>query len=344
MAARSAAGAGAGAGTTAAGMDAAAAKALLSRTEGGASVYSHLTEVILKLVTEQPAHALAAFEKISAGVKAGTFVGGAGAGASTSVGASAAAEVAAALTARLAKEAALFKAPGDEDGNAGEESQNLAEEANYLEWAGISFGRTETFRLHLALKHLAAKYPARQLRLWGKLLGADGDYVIAEGVMDPEGDEEDATDALGNTIQKTGEGPNKFTYFVTTGAGDAWTRLPNVTPHQIIVARQSRRLLTGRLDAAVGGHPPFPGVELNFLRAKIAIISAATVLAPTGAFTPVDGDEDGNIQAADEWEAPDLTSIECVNARRNATRAPHCCPVICRLPACAARGCTRTWT
>ncbi len=71
-------------------------------------------------------------------------------------------------------------------------------------------------------------------------------------------------------------------YFVSRFAGDAWTRLPNVTPHQVSVARKLRRVLTGRLDAAVGGHPPFPGTEASYLRARIALITADTVVSPVG--------------------------------------------------------------
>ena len=74
----------------------------------------------------------------------------------------------------------------------------------------MSIGSEESFRLHQALRHLAIKFPARNLRFWGKVLGTEGDYIVAEGEMDPE-DEEDATDARGNAIEKTGEGANKWT-------------------------------------------------------------------------------------------------------------------------------------
>ena len=79
------------------------------------------------------------------------------------------------------------------------------------------------------------------------------------------------------------------------------------------MARAIRRFLTGDLEAPVKGHPPFPGKEANYVRALIALISAATVLAPTGAYTAVDGDEEGAITAnEEEWEGPDLAAVECV--------------------------------
>lgn len=292
-------------------MDISAAKALLQKQEGGTSVYDHLTEVILKVLVEQPANAVAAFEQLSSSVKAGTYPviePGARAG-----GAAAASELSGALTARLAAQSDLFKAPGGEEGPAGAAVQDFTEEANYLEWAGVSFGRTEAFRIHLSLKHLAAKFPATQLRFWGKILGKEADYYIAEGVMEGDGSEaEDAVDGMGNALQKTGEGPNKFTYFACNGIGQPWSKLPNVTPHQIIVARQIRRYLTGNKAAPVAGHPPFPGTEENLLRATIALITAATVAVPSSMYTPVPDDENGAIQNNEDeaWTIGEVASVE----------------------------------
>lgn len=299
-------------------MDAATAKAWLQRKEGASSLYEHLTAVLLKLITEQPDGGLAAFEAISSQVKSASFPDQ-GAGGRPGAAGAAAAEATEAEAATLRALAALFRAPGAapegsdaEPTGPGEPVQDLTDEANYLEWAGIGLGRTDMFRLHLALKHLAAKYPAKRLRFWGKILGTRGDYIVAEGVMDPDGEEpEDAKDALGNQIQKTGEGPNKYTYFVCSSIGGSWTRLPNVTPHQIIVARQIRRFFTGALDAAVGGHPPFPGNEANYLRAQIALISSATAASPAGVFVAVDGDEEGDVAPnEEEFDAPDLSSLD----------------------------------
>jgi len=296
-------------------MDVAKAKALLQRREGGASVYDHLTEVVLKLISDTPTDALATLEQLSASIKSAGY-----SSTSNARGDASAQEVAAARASHLAAQAKLFGVPGapekegDEPFGPGEPVQDFTDEANYLEWAGVSFGKTESFRIHLALKHLAAKEAsAKNLRFFGKIFGRSADYYVVEGVVDPSGDEEDAKDALGNAIQKTGEGPNRFTYFVSPsiGSGAAWVRLPNVTPHQIIVARTNRRVLTGDLSAPVGGHPPFPGNESNYLRALIALISASTAIAPSGVFTAVDGDENGAIQPNEEpGDAPDLTQID----------------------------------
>lgn len=288
-------------------MDVSTAKALLQRKEGATSVYDHLKEIVLKVITDQPANAVTSFEAISANIKAGAFPS---TGPEARVGGDAGLEEHnQARIARIKAHNELLKVPGGEEGTPGEPVQDLLEDAYYLEWAGVSFGRTDMYRLHLSMKHLAAKFPVRALRFWGKLLGVKGDYIVVEGEMDAEGEEDaEAKDGLGNTIQLTGQGPNKYTYFVCHNIGDEWTKLPNVTPHQIVVARKARRFLTGDLAAPVGGHPPFPGNEANYARSLIAIISAATVLAPSGAFTAVEDDEEGAIAPnEEEWEAPDMT-------------------------------------
>jgi radial spoke head protein 4A len=278
-------------------------------------VYDHLTEVVLKLVSDQPDAALAVLETISAQVKGASFP--AQAPADRVGGEAAAAEARAARSGYLGAQAALFGAPkpNEEGGATGEPVQDFTDESGFLEWAGVSFGKTGNFRLHLSLKHLAAKFPtAKNLRLFGKLLGTAHDYYVAEAVMEaPEGEEDGAKDALGNLIQKTGEGPNKFTYFVCNGVGLPWTRLPQVTPHQVIVARQVRRFLSGDLAAPVQGHPPFPGNEAGYLRALIALIAAGTSVAPAGVFQAVDGDESGAIEPVPEdaaGDAPDLSSLD----------------------------------
>ena len=53
-------------------------------------------------------------------------------------------------------------------------------------------------------------------------------------------------------------------------------------PAEIVVARQIRKHFTGSLDADVLSFPPFPGKELNYLRAQIARISATTHISPAG--------------------------------------------------------------
>lgn len=62
--------------------------------------------------------------------------------------------------------------------------------------------------------------------------------------------------------------------------GLPWVCLPDVTPAQITVARQIRKLFTGHLDTPIVSYPPFPGNEANYLRTQIARISAGTQVSP----------------------------------------------------------------
>lgn len=88
-----------------------------------------------------------------------------------------------------------------------------------------------------------------------------------------------------------------------------WVRLPFVTPAQITVARQIRKLFTGRLDTPVVSYPPFPGNEANYLRAQIARISAGTHVSPLGFYQlKEDEGEDEEVQDTIE-ENPDFEGI-----------------------------------
>lgn len=47
---------------------------------------------------------------------------------------------------------------------------------------------------------------------------------------------------------------------------------------------QIKRYFTGDLEAPVPGYPPFPGTEINLLRAQIARITAGVCVSPAGFF------------------------------------------------------------
>jgi len=84
------------------------------------------------------------------------------------------------------------------------------------------------------------------------------------------------------TINPEGaEGGNRYAYWVANSVHGEFTKLPPVTPEQIIAARRLRRMFTGNLDTVVGGHPPFPGgTEKEFLRAVIGLITMETHVVP----------------------------------------------------------------
>lgn len=197
---------------------------------------------------------------------------------------------------------------------------NLPEQAALFEWAGVSLGRENMYLLYLSLKQLAAAKSA-PMRFWGKLVTRDGDYYVAETKT-----AENPAEELEARLQMEGtEGPNKYTYFVSKSPSDAasWKELPHVTPDQIVVARQIRRLLSGNLDAPVPSFPPFPGgLEANLVRAIIACVTADTVLALTGTLAAEEGAEDGeftSINPADEEEVAGMAAPSIEELRDLAT-------------------------
>lgn len=211
---------------------------------------------------------------------------------------------------------------------------DIMENSFYFEQAGVGLGREESFRIFLALKQLTDAYKLKSCRFWGKILGTDSNYVIAEVDFrdgeDPyeEIDKDKQPDVTTPTVNPSldlvseqggelevnesdeelpqsdykqaviipkefyGDGCNSKVYYVCNDAGLSWHRLPPVTPLQIHVSRQIRKVMTGDLDAPVVSYPPFPGNEANFLRAQIARISACTHISPQGFFIFEEDDEE----------------------------------------------------
>ncbi|KAA8589875.1 hypothetical protein FQN60_013240 [Etheostoma spectabile] len=211
---------------------------------------------------------------------------------------------------------------------------NVSELAFYLEQAGVGLGREETQRIFLALKQLVESQGLLRCRLWGKVLGTESSYIVAEAEY-REGEEEEEEqsfdenepdtedtemDPLPQSIYKPppevpkealGTGANKYVYYVCKEPGLPWVKLPSVSPAQITAARQIRKFFTGRLDNPVVSYPPFPGNEANYLRAQIARISAGTQVSPQGFFQA--GEEEGeeeDTSPLDSYEAnPDFEGL-----------------------------------
>jgi hypothetical protein len=61
---------------------------------------------------------------------------------------------------------------------------DVVEEGRLFEWAGLSFGDDETYRLSKSLRRLALLSGASRLRFWGKIYGNQKDYLVVEGVLD----------------------------------------------------------------------------------------------------------------------------------------------------------------
>ncbi|KAM9034721.1 radial spoke head protein 6 homolog A [Sarcophilus harrisii] len=231
---------------------------------------------------------------------------------------------------------------------------NIIESAFYFEQAGVGLNSDETFRIFLALKQLVEQQPIQTCRFWGKILGLERNYLVAE-VEFREGEEEEVEEEGEELVEGAGEamegrdeeegeedeekevdeppkstwkpppvipreesrtGANKYLYFVCNEPGRGWTRLPHVTPAQIVNARKIKKFFTGRLETPIVSYPPFPGTEANYLRAQIARISAGTQISPLGyyQFGEEEGDEEeeGGAGRDSYEENPDFEGIPVV--------------------------------
>lgn len=73
------------------------------------------------------------------------------------------------------------------------------------------------------LKKLITSSGASSIRLWGKIVGTEKDYYVAEGVLESgggEGGEEGAEPVEG--MEARGSGVNKYVYWVCNGPLGQW--------------------------------------------------------------------------------------------------------------------------
>ncbi|CAM9242731.1 unnamed protein product, partial [Chrysoparadoxa australica] len=247
---------------------------LQKESKDGVNLYDHLTSVLLKVISERPENASESFEHISASVKE------AKAKVTAAVSTVSREQAKSAQLDWVAKSSALFTVP-DEPPEGGPALPDILDEANMWQWAGVSLGQMETYRIYLAVKKLAESLPGEHetLRFWGRITTRDGNYLIAEGrTLDEQLGEFD------ESAQEGSAGANRYTYWTSKGPGQSWVQLPPVTQAHITASRAIKKYLTGDLGAPVRGYPPFPGTERNLLRALIARISAGTAVSPSGFF------------------------------------------------------------
>ncbi|XP_043849837.1 radial spoke head protein 6 homolog A [Dromiciops gliroides] len=228
---------------------------------------------------------------------------------------------------------------------------NIIESGFYFEQAGVGLNSDETFRIFLSLKQLVEQQPIQTCRFWGKILGLERNYLVAE-VEFREGEEEEEEEEAEELVEGAGEGvegrgeeegeedeekevdeppkstwkpppvipredsrtgANKYLYFVCNEPGRTWTKLPHVTPAQIVNARKIKKFFSGHLERPIVSYPPFPGTEANYLRAQIARISAGTQISPLGfyQFGEEEGDEEeeGGAGRDSYEENPDFEGI-----------------------------------
>jgi len=255
------------------------------------NVYAHLGKVIDRVVAEKPKDACSLVEVLSAFVKEQAPLPCAANGATLE---------SEEIASRVKALRQLDQAPAEE----GAPIQvcaipDFTEDAETLSWTGLGLGEAEAYQVMCSLRNLAAnqKDGLNKLRFWGKVLGTEADYYVAEAQRDGGGDDEADPDA-----EASGTGANVFTYFVTNDLAAEWRRLPDIKPKEVIAARAIKRLVTGNAGSKVITHPYFDGKEEVYLRAQIARITADTTICPKGFLQK---EEDGeNIEENAEFVCP----------------------------------------
>lgn len=306
-------------------------QALLKVDSGSGSLHEHLVRLSRTLAEQKPGEALAQLETLSRHLKRSNFRGTGAPDKALPTVADAEAE-----EARLqwcGDILNLVRAPSDPTAAPKVLGvvQNFLQDAAMFRWAGIGFSQQESYHIGCSLRKLAADSPSiESLRLWGKILGTEGDYYVAEGVLqsipkvpNPDGEPEKQfvlPDSPEFDIEPRGQGANTFTYWISAGGCAPWVRLPAARASHIVASRAIKRLMTGNADSPVLSMPWFPGKERHLLRSQIARISASCTLAPSGYYEPDEEAGEGKIKEtenpAESFPAPDALCTDAAWVHR----------------------------
>ena len=60
---------------------------------------------------------------------------------------------------------------------------DIISQANIFEWAGITFNKTEWYKIRIAMKKLLIENNCEYIRFFGKIFGIDSDYYIMLGIL-----------------------------------------------------------------------------------------------------------------------------------------------------------------
>jgi len=185
---------------------------------------------------------------------------------------------------------------------------DFIENIKLLEWAGISFGQEESYRIYKSIVRLSKVTGAKSMRFWGKILATKRDYYVVEGELK---EVEETEIPFGH--EPRGKGVNKYVYWVTDNILDDWVQLPDANPAHITAARQFKQILTGDLNAKVHANPPFLGKERHLLRAQIARIGHATTIFPKGMLEPNE-EQEGELVYTEDFTQPPLADLNSTEA------------------------------
>eukprot|EP00921_Rhytidocystis_pertsovi_P020687 GHVQ01032997.1.p1 GENE.GHVQ01032997.1~~GHVQ01032997.1.p1 ORF type:complete len:343 (-),score=65.94 GHVQ01032997.1:85-1113(-) len=276
----------------------------------GNSLYEHLCRLIATIVAEKPTDPLASFECFSRYVKDVTAPPLLTAAATDGIVAAKMSDEAIqagktwaeSLRPSIESESSLENSIGQQL----VEMPDIFQQMNTLKTAGVGFGDMETYSIYCNMKVLLTQAEGMEwVRFWGKLLGVDNDYWIAEGQADKG--------TVAGQVDRVG--PNRWVYWVKPVQGnEPWTMLGDVTREDIQAASRIQKIVKGDLDAVVISHPWFGGTERRYIRALIATIGNDTVVCPAGYYLPPkDGDEGSggteSLQMNEEFVYPDNDSL-----------------------------------
>jgi len=265
----------------------------------GISLYGHLTEVLATMLEKGEKDALGSIEALSMKAKGTHFTP-----ASAVAPPAPALEPVADATKWHETSGALLTSTAPVEGEeAAGFNPNLVKDSATFAAAGVSLPKEEVYRVYLSLHKLQKTKELESIRFFGKVLGTEADYYIAEASF-PAAEDEAELPVMEVPIEEKGTGCNMFCYFATNDPAGEWTELPLVRPDQLAAAGLIRKLFSGKLDAPVRAYPPFPGKEKEYLRAQIARIAAATVLSPAGKYAIEEESEPKKVIPFENEDAP----------------------------------------
>jgi radial spoke head protein 4A len=175
--------------------------------------------------------------------------------------------------------------------------QDFWTDSRMMRTAGLGFSDDECYALSMSIRNLAStKKGALSARFWGKILGLQNDYYIAEleyAGKDSLNRNDPYAPLSDDYVEPRGVGANKYVYFCCSSVPGEWVQLPNAVPAQIKASREINKIFTGDLSAPVWSHPPFPWTEKELLRSMIARISHSAILAPAEYYSEQPNEETG---------------------------------------------------
>jgi hypothetical protein len=146
---------------------------------------------------------------------------------------------------------------------------------------GITIERDFALLLQCSLVKLAQIETIIGVRFWGMFNTPNGVFYIAEADVPLEFRASDAPNVGPYEVPaEIGVGVNRFVYYATRSPFDEWVRLPDARPSDISGSRGVQWQLIGELTAGVQSFKAFNVTEDVYIRALIARISSATILAP----------------------------------------------------------------